>query len=171
MYMEKAMDSGDILAQRELFVDDADTSGTLFAKLSILGRDLLMETIPLLIEGKIKPVPQNPSEVSFAYNLTPSDEELDLTKGARDVYNRYRALMPEPVPFLVLKEQKIKIHKMRISSLTPKNQYGEITHVGKDYFTISCGNNSAIDILELQLPGGKVITARDFINGKLKNFR
>ncbi len=171
MYMEKAMDSGDILAQRELPILDEDTSGTLFAKLSLLGRDLLMETIPLLIEGKIQPIPQNQSEVTFAYNLTPSDEELDLFREARVIYNRYRALLPEPVPYLVLKGQKIKIHKMRISNSTHNSPSGEIINVGKDYFTIACGNHSAIDILELQLPGGKRITARDFINGQLKNFR
>jgi len=60
---------------------------------------------------------------------------------------------------------------MRISNSTHNSPSGEIINVGKDYFTIACGNHSAIDILELQLPGGKRITARDFINGQLKNFR
>ena len=83
MYMAKKMDAGDILAQKELKIEDTDTSTTLFNKMSLLGRDLLMETIPSLVEGLITPIKQNDEEATFSYNLESTEEEIDFTKDAK----------------------------------------------------------------------------------------
>ena len=73
MYMEKAMDAGDILGVKKVPILDSDNCGTMFEKLSYAGRDLLMEVLPLLIDGKIEPIKQNEEDATFAYNVTKED--------------------------------------------------------------------------------------------------
>ncbi len=168
MYMEKGMDSGDILASAKLPIEENDTSETLFKKLSILGRNLLLETIPNLIDGKIMPIKQDETKVTFAYNITKEEEALDLNKEASCLYNQVRAFIPSPVANLTLDDEVLKIYQTRISNETHNTTPGKIIKVSKDYFTIACGNHTALDILRLQPAGKKIMDARDYINGGLK---
>ena len=170
MYMEKAMDAGDILSQRELPILDSDNNETLFEKMSLLGRDLLMETIPLLIEGKITPIKQNEELVTYAYNIEPSDEVLDFTKDARSVFNHIRALSPAPGAYFTLNDEKIKIFSSKLTDLTHNVKEGTIINVSKKGFMIACGNNTVLDILEVQQTGKKRMQARDFVNGALRKY-
>lgn len=170
MYMEKAMDAGDILNQRAIPILDEDNNETLFEKMSLLGRDLLMETIPLLIEGKITPVKQNEELVTYAYNIEPEDEVLDFTKDARSVFNHIRALSPAPGAYTILNDEKIKIFSSRLTNLTHSEKPGSIINVSKKGFMIACGNNTVLDILEVQQTGKKRMQARDFVNGALRKY-
>lgn len=168
MYMEKGMDSGDILAQRSIPILPNDTGGTMFEKLSFLGRDLLMETIPLLINDQICPIKQNEDEVTFAYNVTKEEEKIDLAGSATDIYNQIRAYNPTPIAWLQLDDEIIKIYESRVSGIKHNAPVGKIIEVGKDYFTIACGNHTALDILKLQPAGKNPMSARDYCNGGLK---
>lgn len=170
MYMEKDLDAGDILSQRALPILDEDTSGTMFEKLSYLGRDLLLETIPLLIQDKITPIKQDPAQATFAYNITPEEEILDFNKSARSVFNHIRAYNPEPGAYFELDGNKIKVFKARVSSKMHNQKVGEIIELGKDYFSIACGEGTVLDLLELQPAGKRVMSALDFNNGFLRNF-
>ena len=127
-----------------------------------------METIPLLIEGKIIPIKQDESKVSFAYNITKEEEALDLNMDARSLFNKVRAYNPSPIANLTLDDEVIKVYETRVSKLTHNKNVGEIIEVGKDYFTIACGNNTALDILRLKPAGKNEMSARDYINGGLK---
>lgn len=167
-YMEKGMDTGDILAMKAIPIENTDTSETLFAKLSIVGRDLLLETIPNLIDGKIIPIKQNEEDATFAYNIKKEEEALNLNKPAIELYNQIRAFIPSPVANLTLDDELIKIYASRVSTKTHNQTPGTIIDVAKDYFTIACGNNTALDILKLQPAGKKIMDARDYINGGLK---
>ena len=170
MYMEKAMDAGDILSQRELPITDDDNNETLFEKMSLLGRDLLMETIPLLIEGKITPIKQNEELVTYAYNIEPTDEVLDFNKDARANFNHIRALSPAPGAYFILGDEKIKIFSSKVTDLTHNEKPGSIINVSKKGFMIACGNNTVLDILEVQQTGKKKVQARDFVNGALRKY-
>ena len=170
MYMEKTMDSGDILKQRSIPITEDDTTGTMFEKLSYLGRDLLMETIPALINGEINPIKQDESKVTFAYNITPEEETLDLNLEADKLVWKVRGLMPAPVANVVLKGEKIKIFEAKVSEIKHNTEPGKIIAKSKKYFTISCGNNTALDVYELQIPGKRRMLASDFINGGLNKY-
>lgn len=170
MYMEKTMDAGDILNQRSIPITENDTTGTMFEKLSYLGRDLLMETIPALINGKINPIKQDESKVTFAYNITPEEETLDLNLEADKLVWKVRGLMPAPVANVVLKGEKIKIFDAKVSEIKHNTEPGKIIGKSKKYFTITCGNNTALDIYELQIPGKRRMLATDFINGGLNKY-
>lgn len=170
MYMEKGMDSGDILSQRSLEIEDTDNNETVFEKMSYLGRDLLLETLPLLIEGKITPIKQNEDEVTYAYNILPEEELLDFSKDAKDVFNHIRALSPQPGAYFLLKGEKIKIFSSLVSDLTHNEEVGSIINVSKKGFMIACGNHTVLDILEIQQTGKNRISARDFANGALRKY-
>jgi methionyl-tRNA formyltransferase len=170
MYMEKAMDAGDILSQKAIPILEEDTTGSMFEKLSIVGRDLLMETIPALIKGEITPIKQNPEEVTFAYNITKEEECLDLNKDARSLFNQIRGLLPAPVAYMVLKGDNIKVYNARVSETTHNKEVGTILGKTKKYFTVACGNGTALDIYELQVSGKKRVLASDFVNGGLAKY-
>ena len=93
----REMDAGDMIAARSLPILDEDNVGTLFEKLAVLGRDLLLDTLPAYLAGEIKPSPQDPSLVTFSPNILPEEEVLDWTKTNRQVFNQIRGMNPWPV--------------------------------------------------------------------------
>ena len=170
MYMEKAMDAGDILSQRSIPILDSDNCGTMFEKLSILGRDLLMETIPLLIEGKINPIKQDESEVTFAYNITNEEKVLNFNLPARSVFNHIRAYNPAPIAYFELKGDQIKVFDSIVADETTTEAPGTILLHRKNRLMIACGEGTVIELLTVQPTGKKVMQARDFINGGLRKY-
>lgn len=170
MYMEKGMDSGDILSQRSLEILDSDNNETLFEKMSYLGRDLLLETLPKLIEGTITPIKQDENLVTYAYNIESTEEELDFSQDARSVFNKIRALSPAPGAYFKLKDEKIKIFSSRVSELIHNENVGSIINVSKKGFMIACGNGTVLDVLEIQQTGKNKISAKDFANGALRKY-
>lgn len=175
MYMAKGMDSGDMLSQRSIEILDTDTSSTLFDKLSLLGRDLLMETIPLLIEGKITPVKQNEVEATYSYNIDPSEEQIDFNKDAKVIYNQIRSLLDEPCAYFNFigfddNTDRIKVVEATVGDIVTDKAPGMVVSKTKKYFTIACGNGTTLNIHKLQPFGKKVMNASEFINGGLRKY-
>ena len=170
MYMEKKMDAGDVLNTVKVKILDTDNCGTMFEKLSFAARDLLMETIPLLIEGKITPVKQDESLATFAYNITNEEKILDFTKPARSVFNHIRAYNPNPIAYFTLKGDQIKVFDSLVLDETTNEAPGTILLHHKNRLLIACGENSVLELLTIQPTGKKVMNARDFINGGLRKY-
>ena len=87
MYMAPGMDDGDIITQKSIKIEDTDNVGTIHDKLSILGRNLLLETLPSIFNGTNGRTRQDENEVTFAYNIKREEEKLDFNKTARAVFN------------------------------------------------------------------------------------
>ena len=170
MYMEKKMDAGDVLATVKVKIEDSDNCGTMFEKLSLAGRDLLMETIPLLVEGKITPIPQDESKVSFAYNITNEEKLVDFNKTAKEVFNHIRAYNPSPIAYMELKGDQIKLYDSVVVDEETKETPGTILLHHKNRLLIACGNNTVLELLTLQPTGKKIMSAKDFINGGLRKY-
>lgn len=170
MYMEKKMDAGDILAVKKIPILETDTSESMFRKLSIVARDLLMETIPLLVEGKITPIKQNEDEATFAYNITKEEELLDFTKDARSLFNQIRAYYPDPATYFMLKDDVIKVYSSVVSDLTTDKEPGTIILDYKNKLLIACGNNTVLELKEIKPAGKNKMQAKDFINGGLRKY-
>ena len=94
MEMVKEMDAGDMISRRSIPITDEDNVGTLFEKLALVGRDLLLDTLPVYIAGDIKPEPQDPSQVTFSPNIKPEEEKLDWNKSNRQLFNQIRGIEP-----------------------------------------------------------------------------
>ena len=170
MYMEKKMDAGDILSTVKVEILDTDNCGTMFEKLSIAARDLLMETIPLLIEGKINPVKQDESKATFAYNITNEEKVLNFNLPARAVFNHIRAYNPSPIAYFELKGDQIKVYDSVVADETTTEAPGTILLHRKNRLMIACGEGTVIELLTIQPTGKKVMQARDFINGGLRKY-
>ncbi len=170
MYMEKEMDAGDILSQRSIPILDDDNCGTMFKKLSLLGRDLLLETIDKMIEGKINPVKQNHQLATFAYNVTKDEEKLDFNLVARDVFNHIRAYNPAPIAYMQLGDMQLKVYDSKVVNIKSPYEPGKVYLGEKNRVFVSCKDNTTLELLTVQPSGKKIMSARDFANGALKKY-
>ena len=166
MYMAPGMDDGDIITQRSVEIKDADNVGIIHDKLSIMGRDLLLETLPNIFSGNITRTKQDPNEVTYAYNIKREEEKIDFNKTAREVFNQIRGMYPFPVAYTTLNGEVIKICEVRIGN-SSKGKPGEIIETSKDGISVMCKDKNII-IIRLKPSGKKEMTAKDYLNGKNK---
>jgi methionyl-tRNA formyltransferase len=164
MYMAPGMDDGDIISQKEIDILDSDNVGTMHDKLSVIGKDLLLETLPSIFNKTNKRIKQDESEVTYAFNIKREEEKLDFNKTAREVFNHIRGLYPFPTSYAILNGEILKICESRIGSEV-KGEIGEITHLYNDGFGVKC-NDKEIIITRVKPSGKKEMSAKDYLNGK-----
>ncbi|RSL31379.1 methionyl-tRNA formyltransferase [Salibacterium salarium] len=167
MYMVKALDAGDILAKRELPIEDSDTTGSLHDSLSIVGRDLLLDTLPLLKQNRLEPVAQNPSEVTFAPNIGRGQEQIDWDKPGKEIYNQIRGMNPWPVAYSNYNGKVFKIWKAqkRQLQIAKESEPGTIISINEEAIVVAAADDIAIEITELQPAGKKRMEAADYLRG------
>ncbi|GAH62826.1 unnamed protein product, partial [marine sediment metagenome] len=107
--MDAGMDSGPVLAEREVAISPHDTTGSLTPKLAQVGAELLLQSLPLWIEGKIKPQPQDESQATFSKMLTKEDGEIDWKLPAAQLWQRIRAFDPWPGCYTWWKGRRLKV--------------------------------------------------------------
>ncbi|NHC39571.1 methionyl-tRNA formyltransferase [Bacillus sp. MM2020_1] len=165
MYMVEKLDAGDILTRIEVPIAEEDNVGTLHIKLSTAGAKLLSETLPLLLDGRLTPKPQNNEEATFAANIKREQEKIIWTRTGEEIYNHIRGLNPWPVAFTTLNGQVIKI--WRAEKLTGQKSVapGTILTIEPDGFSVSTGNETAIKITELQPSGKTKMMSEQFLRG------
>ncbi|TWE08878.1 methionyl-tRNA formyltransferase [Neobacillus bataviensis] len=164
MYMVEKLDAGDILTSVEVTISENDNVGTLFEKLSTAGAELLSETLPLLLAGRLTPKPQNEAEATFATNIKREQEKIDWEKAGEEIYNHIRGLNPWPVAFTTMEGQVLKIWQSeKVSGL--KGEPGTILKIESDGFTVGTGNETAIKIIELQPSGKTKMQSEQFLRG------
>ena len=143
-----------------------DNSQTLHDRLAQLGAELLVETIPDYVAGKILPKPQPDEGASYAAKIKKEDGKIDWNEPAEKILNRLRAFTPWPGAFTFLKAgpkpQLLKIWKAEI--VEKSGGAGEILSADKNGIVVACGKN-ALRILELQREGGRRLSAQEFLAG------
>jgi len=174
MYMATKMDSGDIISQRSIPIMDNDTTGTLFEKLSYVGEELLMETLPSIIEGTNRRVPQDPNLITYAYNLKREEEKADFNKSVEEVDAHLRAFDPAPGIYTELEGKQIKIWKADIHKCSNFEKHhsldenGTIIKIFEDAIGVKC-SNGVFKIKELQLSGKTRQDVKTFMMGAGRN--
>lgn len=162
MEMVKKMDAGDMIAKASTPIADDDNVGTMFEKLAVIGRDLLLKTLPDYIAGNIKPELQDESKATFSPNITPEQERIDWNKSARDVFNHIRGLYPWPVAHTLLDGKRFKIYEATLAEGHGKP--GEIIEKGKKSLVVATGDGAIL--LKTVQPAGKPrMSIVDFLNG------
>lgn len=164
MYMDEKMDSGDIIYQEEIEIEDTDNVGTLFNKLSNLGSDMIIKVLPDIISGNINRIKQNEDEVTYAYNITREEEHICFNKTTREVFNQIRGLNPWPVGYGVLDNKKVKIFESKIGDSNKKGNPGEIINVYKDALGVKTLDGEVL-IISIQFEGKKRVFIKDYLNG------
>ena len=165
MYMADKMDAGDIISQREVIIEEDDNLEDLHDKLSVVGRDLLLDTIEDIINGKVRRIKQDESLVSYAYNITREDEKLDFNKTTREIYNHIRGLSPIPGSFTTLDGKVVKVYSSYMSDrVFTTRENGEISAVYKDGIGVSTKDGEII-ITKIKIEGKNKVKVADYLNG------
>ncbi len=165
MYMEKGLDTGDMLLKTEVLIEENDNFEALHDKLSDAGADLIVRTLQKLEEGSIKAEKQDDSKSSYAHMITKETCLIDWNKNSRDVHNLIRGLCPVPKAFTHYEGKQLKILSSRISQNTTQKPSGTIISVNKDCFSVACGKGSVIDILSIQFEGKKPMNVLEYLKG------
>lgn len=164
MYMAEKMDNGDIISQREYKILESDNVGTLHEKLSVLGADLLLETLPSIINGTNTRIKQDENEVTFAYNIKREEERLDFHKKGYEILNHIRGLNPWPLANFVLEDLEYKVLEARFEPIETKEEVGTIVEVTKNTFGIVC-QDGTLYLEKIKPFGKKEMAIQDYLNG------
>ncbi|MGU9989471.1 methionyl-tRNA formyltransferase [Latilactobacillus curvatus] len=165
MHMAKKMDAGDMIEQASIPIEASDDTGTLFDKLSYVGRDLLLKTLPSIIDQTAPRTPQDEAQVTFAYNITKEQEQLDIEQPATQLVNQIRALRPQPGAWLPINGQRTKLWQATVAETTTDQPAGVIVAINKKDFELAAGNGSVLKITEIQPAGKAKMPAQSFLNG------
>lgn len=109
MYMAEGLDTGDMISKVEVPIEDTDTTGTMFEKLSAAGAELLKRTLPDLLAGRIEAVPQNEADAVYSPNIRREDELIDWSRTAADIFNQVRGLNPFPGAYTLWNGEVLKV--------------------------------------------------------------
>lgn len=165
MYMAEKLDAGDIISVAEVKIEEEDTVGTLHDKLSVVGSDLLAETLPKLLAGEITPIPQKDEEATFAPNLKRSDEKIDWSTSGEEVYNKIRGLNPWPVAFTLYQGNVMKVWAGKKVTKTIDAAPGTIVEITNQGPIVATGNDTYIQLTEVQPAGKKKMDIGQFLRG------
>ena len=148
-------------------MDDEETGGSLFEKLSRLGALMITEAIPLIEAGKLIPEKQDDTKSSYAGMLNKETGAIKFKNSAVELERLVRAMNPWPSAYTKFRNKTLKIWKASVVDDIETDdiyQTGTITNITKDDFTVKCGEKSLV-IKELQLEGKKRMSAHDFMLG------
>ena len=164
MYMASKMDSGNIIAQRSIPILDTDDNGTMFNKLSVLGRDLLMEVLPSIFDKTNPSIPQDETKVTYAYNISHEQQFINWNKTSKEIVNLIRGLAPNPTALTSIDGTIIKVFKAKEVSIDTKHTPGEVIKLNKELLIATA--DGAVSILELQQSGKNKMDVKSFLNGQ-----
>lgn len=168
MYMDVKMDNGDIISQRETSITDEDNLESLHDRLSVMGKELLLDTLPSIIEGTNDRIKQIPEEVTFGFNIKREEEHIDFNKTSREVFNLIRGLSPVPGANAILNEKEMKIYGARISDKKANALAGTITTIYKDGIGVATGDGEIV-LIDIKPFGKKRMDAKSYLNGVNKD--
>jgi methionyl-tRNA formyltransferase len=167
MYMDETLDTGNMIHSESIPIDINDTLGTLSDKLSILGANLLIKTLPKIFDSTNFDIPQDNESATIAPKFTRKDEQIDFNKTRLQVYNQVRSLNPEPSAFIMLNGEEMKVLECVIGDEI-SGKPGIISSVSKTSFNVNC-KDGIINITKIKPFGKKEMYVRDYFNGKDKN--
>lgn len=165
MQMDAGIDTGDILTQKKVIIEDKETAETLFDKLSQAGAALIVETLPMLERGEITPVKQDESLAGYVKMMDKSRGKIDWTSDAASIERLVRGLNPWPSAYTSCQGKTVKIWRSdAVAAVEAAQQPGTIVSVGKDFFDVACGSGN-LRIYELQLEGKTRMDTKSFLLG------
>lgn len=165
MYMDKGLDTGDMILKKEIDIMENETAGELHDRLMLLGAEVLKETMVLLQAGTVPRVPQEESKATYAPIMSKSLGRIDWYKSAYDISNLIRGTYPWPGAFSTYEGKVFKLFSAEAAGDNESNECtGCISRVSEDSITVSCGAGSLV-IKELQFENEKRMDAEAYLRG------
>ena len=164
MEMAKGLDTGKIYSMAEYQIEDDDNSTTLFEKLSVIGRDLLLNTIEDIVNDKNLGIPQDDSKSSYSKNIEKEEELIKLNNTSKNIVNQIRGLAMTPGAYINVSNINLKVYKASTKEYSGNELPGTILSIKKEILIKT--KDSAISLELVQMPGKKIITGKEFSNGQ-----
>jgi methionyl-tRNA formyltransferase len=167
MYMDQGLDTGDIIIQRSTEIGPEETAGELHDRLSVLGAELLSETLPLIAQDKAPRMLQNNETASYAGILTKEQSLINWKQSANSIFNQIRGLFPWPGSHTFLSGKKLIIHK---AALPEDRKFDELPGTvcsvdEKSGIHVCCGDGKLLRLLTVQKEGKRAMPVVDFLKG------
>jgi len=161
MQMSEGLDTGDMLIKRSTKIGENETYEELYARLSEMGGEVLMDTVAAIEDGTLAPEKQDDSLSCYSPMIRKEMSQLDFSKTAAEVHNVIRGV----TGFALLEGKRVKVYRSQISDkIAPDAENGEI--VDTSSFTVKCGDGKCVTFLEVQPEGKKRMRTEDFLRGK-----
>jgi methionyl-tRNA formyltransferase len=164
MQINAGLDTGDILLDRETEIGHDETAMELGQRLSVMGAELLIETMDGLARGTIAPRKQDDARASLAPILTKEDGAISWTEAASAIHNRVRGLVPWPGAYTRFRGQLLHIWRAKLTSARATLAPGRVLEGAR--FSVACGDGGVLHLLEVQMEGRKRMSAETFANGQ-----
>lgn len=170
MYMEERLDSGDIIDVRKTTITKDDNLESLHDRLSIIGKDLLLDTLPSIFNQTNQRIKQDEKDATYAFNITREEEHIDFSKTKLEIFNQVRGLNPIPGAYCLFNQEVLKIYNTDLSSEKKEfgKSIGEITSIYKNGIGVKVGDGELI-ITEVKPFGKKRMLMKDYLNGVKKD--
>jgi len=167
-FVAPEVDAGDIIFSRETVIGDDETAGELYDRLSILGAELLSDTVRAFESGQVVRISQDASQATFAPLITKDMIPIDWNKTAIEIKNLVRGLAPKPAATANIDGSIVKVFRVETGDKTNAQNvlHGEVVSKGNFGIEVACSDGTII-IKELQAPGGKRMGAADFLRGRM----
>ena len=163
MQMDAGIDTGDMLLSKSVDIGENETAEELHDRLSVLGAEVMRETISALQAGELHPVKQDDKQSTHAPILTKELSKIDWNDTAQHIHDKIRGLYSWPGATCEFKGKVIKIHSSRLAGEC-SGKPGEVSESDKR-LVVCCGDGNAVEILVLQAPGKRAMPAGDFLRG------
>lgn len=165
MHMNTKMDEGDIISQEEIEITDTDTASSLHDKLMVLGKELLLKTLPSIIDGTASRTKQDDAEATYGFAITKEDERINFSKTKKQIYNQIRGLNSWPGAYCYYEGKRLKVWNSYMTDNYYSNLFdGQITNIYPDGIGVKVSNGEIV-LTEVQLEGHKKMSALEFLNG------
>jgi methionyl-tRNA formyltransferase len=166
MLMDAGMDSGAILAQRKIGISVMDTTGSLTSKLAQAGAELLIETLPQWLGGKLEPQPQNEAQVTYSKLITKEDGKIDWHLSAVEIWQRIRAFNPWPGCYTGWEGKRLKIHRATPLGDVAKGELGKVIALRKPAPVGIVTGEGILGLCQVQLEGKREMPVAEFVRGQ-----
>lgn len=163
MQMDKGLDTGDMLTTVECVIEDTDTSQMLHDKLSALGGSSLLKTLDELVGRNLTPEKQDDELATYARKIKKADAQLDWNLSAEELERQVRAYNPWPIAFTNFNEKPLRVWEAEVCEGQSDLPVGVLANIEDNVLDIVCGDG-ILRIVKLQLPGGRQMNVRDFLN-------
>jgi len=164
MVMEEELDAGDMLLQARTAISVDDTAATLHDRLAEMGASLLLDTLDQLANGRLDPIPQDPTAVTYAPLLTKKDGRIRWDQPTEAIDAFIRGMTPWPGAFTFLGDLRLKLFKVRPARLPQPSVPGTIIPGFSDEIRVATGDG-ALTVLEIQSASGRRMAVSDFLKG------
>ncbi len=164
MYMDKGMDTGDMIYKKKMDIAPDETYESLYEKMKVVGSEALRECWDNIVSGNVNREPQDDAKATYAPPIQKSQGLIDWTKPAHVINAQVRGLTPWPGGYTSYNDEVMKVWKTTVVESDKNNECGKVLEVSKKGILVQTGENALL-LEEIQMPNKKRMPVMEYIKG------